>query len=181
MDQDTRSHFYIASSLLENPSFDLVSWFLWKWGQLKLFWLGLGKRDVLCPEAHLFVSCPTPGDVATNLHSVEPEDSDEDYPDLVPLSDSEGSEDGDEFPLDNFFEFDNRSEDTLDEESGEVIADRLADVLTFCQPFPGDSPPVDLRYREGDACFIVEQGDAEIFTVFNRVQGFEALIHVNLL
>jgi hypothetical protein len=108
--------------------------------------------------------------------SPESGNPEEGYPDLISVSDSDVDE------RDGYLEFEDSSEEYfVDEESGDVIAERLAEVLTGCQPFPGDGPPMDPRYRVGDVRFIIDQRDHDIFEVFDRVQGFEALIHVSLL
>ena len=54
---------------------------------------------------------------------------------------------------------------------------RIQDVLTKCQPFPGDGEPVDPSYYPGERRFIVEKQNRGFYCIYDRVQGFETDIH----
>ena len=54
-------------------------------------------------------------------------------------------------------------------------------VLTACQPFPGDGPPVDPSYRRGDQRFEIEDEGSNTYCIYDRVQGFESRIHTRRL
>ena len=85
---------------------------------------------------------------------------DEDMPDLVAVSDSKDEEDPDErMPQPKASSSRERepeapgkcptSMDTSENEP-QVLCDRIQEVLTKCQPFPGDGDPVDPRYTPRD-------------------------------
>ena len=100
----------------------------------------------------------------------------DDIPELQEVSDSDASDDEEEGdPLQNWpFE---------DERNDERIAERVQDVLMKCQPYPGDAsrPQADPSYRAGDQRFVVERQDRGLFFIYDRLQGFEAKIHVSRL
>ena len=107
-----------------------------------------------------------------------PESNEEldDIPELQEVSDSDASDDEEEEdPLQSWpFE---------DERNDERIAERVQNVLTKCQPYPGDNGriPADPLYEVGDQRFIVERQDRNLFFIYDRLQGFEAKIHVSRL
>ena len=116
---------------------------------------------------------------------------DEDMPGLVAVSDSKDEEDPDErMPQPKASSSRERepeapgkcptSRDTSENEP-KVLCDRIQEVLTRCQPFPGDGDPVDPRYTPGDRRFIVEHQERGLICVYDRVQGFETDIHVDRL
>jgi hypothetical protein len=84
----------------------------------------------------------------------EGEDND-DLPDLIPLSDSEDEDEDDESDaaslsdLQSIFDSDEETGDESDDlvfdsqPSTEAVCQRVQDVLTSCQPFPGDGIPID--------------------------------------
>ena len=77
---------------------------------------------------------------------------------------------------------DNNFEELFESSSGEMreaFAQRIAMVLTHCQPFPGDGAPIDPSYTEGKQRFTVERLNTEFFAVYDRVQGFDSHIHVS--
>ena len=107
-----------------------------------------------------------------------PESNEEldDIPELQEVSDSDASDDEEEEdPLQSWpFE---------DERNDERIAERVQNVLMKCQPYPGDTSriPADPLYEVGDQRFIVERQDRNLFFIYDRLQGFEAKIHVSRL
>ena len=138
-DKDLRSHVKIPRAKLETPSFDLVGWYIQYLSQRDLY-----EGDGLiappqhsCSGGHSYVKC-----------SDEPQEAT--YPDLISMSDdSDAGSDVD--PLeridDSIFDVQQVWEDTL--------ITRLTSVLSECQPYPGDSEPVDPTYCEGDKRFVV--------------------------
>lgn len=76
-------------------------------------------------------------------------------PDLLPISNDSnyGSDCGDE------------PEDQLDialeyvhlDSWADVLITRVAEVLSKCQPFPGDGSAADITYRYGDDLFVITE------------------------
>ena len=62
-------------------------------------------------------------------------------------------------------------------EDDDYLVKRVRDVLTKCQPFPGDSDPVDPTYCPGEQRFVVEVQKRDFICIYDRVQGFETDIH----
>ena len=102
------------------------------------------------------------------------EDDEDDCPDLVSVSD-ESDDDYRERVADQPVETDN----DLGEPT-KLTKQRVQDVLTRCQPFPGDSHPIDPTYTQGEPRFIVEPCNHDLFQIYDRVQGFEAHLHLHL-
>ena len=92
----------------------------------------------------------------------------EDLPGLDPLSDDSD----DEVAADDCHIY------VSEEEEEKILVERIKTVLTQCQPFPGDGPPIDISYKEGDQRFAIELRARGLYCVYDRVQGFEADIHV---
>jgi len=63
----------------------------------------------------------------------------------------------------------------------DVLMERMAEVLSKCQPFPGDGVAVDPTYCSGDDRFLIARRDLEVLEVYDRVQGFEARIAITYL
>ena len=160
MDKDLRSHVKITRANLETPSFDLVGWYIRYLSQRDFY-----VEDSLivppqysCSGGHSFASC-----------SNEPQE--DTYPDLISVSDDlDAGSDVD--PLekmdDSIFDVRQVWEDTL--------ITRLTNVLSECQPYPGDSQPVNPNYCEGDERFVVSLRKDDTIEIYDRVQGFEAFI-----
>jgi Retroviral aspartyl protease len=62
-----------------------------------------------------------------------------------------------------------------------ALESSVAEVLSGCQPFPGDGLAVDPTYHDGDRRFVITPTDPEIIEVYDQVQGFETHISVNYL
>ena len=193
----------VPKSRLEEPSFDLVGWYKQYLDQRDLF-----QRRYLKNHIQVYVrsaeevspvttSEPDQLDIEFEYPTDEEYDSEfEDLPPLIPLSDSEDEDDDDPLgPAEMEEPVDETVPSGSDLSGGPVPADvaqslgiendtltqRVMRVLTRCQPFPGDGPPVDLTYRVGEPRFVVEHQDFDILVIYDRVQGFEARICVSLL
>jgi hypothetical protein len=124
------------------------------------------QSDDDCMPGLIPISESRPGD-----ESDDDSDEADSLPDLEALSDSEGGED-DEPDVD----------DTIRRAPLEVFQQRVIEVLSRFPAFPGDTVPVDPRFQpNSDARLVVSCRDHEILEIFDRVQGFEAHIHVSLL
>ena len=99
----------------------------------------------------------------------------DDVPNLEAMSDSDESDNEEEDSSTSWLFEDRKDDDT--------IIERVATVLTLCQPYPGDTgrEPVDRSYAPGDQRVIVERQDRGLFCVYDRVQGYETYIHVSKL
>ena len=63
----------------------------------------------------------------------------------------------------------------------EILAVRLAEVLTSCQPYPGDGPAIDATYIQEESRFIFARHHPDIIEIYDRVQGFETHISLDVL
>ena len=112
----------------------------------------------------------------------------DDLPDLYPLSDDEDSDD--ENKDDGFISDDDVREENKDEPLRvedlleEILVVRLTEVLTSCQPFPGDGPAIDPTYDQAESRFIFQRHrptSLNIVEIYDRVQGFETHIALYVL
>jgi hypothetical protein len=105
---------------------------------------------------------------------------DDDLPGLDPLSDSDEENDGSCYPSEGSLEeiLEKLWESSVNKEkSKDTLVERIWKVLTQCEPFPGDSEPVDLTYLPGEPRFLIERQKRGFICVYDRVQGFETDIH----
>ena len=196
----------VQKAWLEDPDFDLVSWYrryLSQRGFFEYKYFDMHQKSYLkrvvddekvcgC-RSHEFQSCVGSETVAEGddipvlepaltvddlfeEKSVEGNTELDDVPELLPLSDSDDSDDeGEEDPPQSWpFE---------DDQDDVRIAERVKEVLMRCQPYPGDYGwiPVDTTYKEGDPRFKVDRQDRGLFCIYDRLQGFEEYIHVSRL
>jgi RNase H-like domain found in reverse transcriptase/Reverse transcriptase (RNA-dependent DNA polymerase)/Retroviral aspartyl protease len=115
----------------------------------------------------------------------EGSDAEDGCPGLMPCpddSDDEASNVGDDCPdlmsISDDSDYEERMNADLDDPIGDMLVSRLDRILTSCQPYPGDSLAVDPTHHEGDNRFVIERWECGIFEIYNRVQGFEAHIHM---
>ena len=151
-----------------------------------------------CTTHHEFLPCHVSGE--EDLPEPKAEDSEwDDLPELEPPLfdddffevDHEGKPELDDVPsleiVSDSDDSDNEGEDLLLNRSATFkktdleLAEQIKLVLTQCQPYLGDGEPVDPSYEVGEQRFIVERQDRGLFCVYDRVQGFEADIHVSRL
>ena len=241
-DKDLRTHVRIHRDCLEDPSFDLVGWYIEYLSQRDLYEQENDRRPTCreCTGGHSFVGCsnapmmpiPKVVDESSGLDDDDcpdliplsddndsdygEDDDGEDYPDLIPLSDdSDGEDDEDETAWDlvqlakqmshqvlNEMEAARQRGDTSMSDaavSGEykfivhpwtesaptewekALMVRMAEVLTSCQPYPGDRKPVDPMYQEGDNRFVIRKHGPSALEIYDRVQGFETHISKSYL
>ena len=190
VDNDLCYQVPIPKAMLEDRSFDLIGWYMLELRQ---------RYELLHPEAdvnltngdgqsdssmdsdyeqqyeHTFVGCLWASDGPCEESSNAAEDDDDDCPDLVSVSD-ESDDDYRERVADQPVEADHDLGETT-----ELTKQRVQDILTRCQPFPGDSHPIDPTYTQGEPRFIVEPCNHDLFQIYDRVQGFEAHIHLSHL
>ena len=187
-DKDLRVHVRIRRTMLENEFFDLVGWYIDYLSQRNLY--AQGGIDVpphySCMSGHSNVGC------SNGPHDVHSDDSgsddeidavsdhsggrEEDYPHLISLSDDSDAEDDtntSDLHNDSIFDTQQVWEDTF--------VTRLSEVLSSCQPYPGDGQPVDTTYHPGAKRFVIIHRDRDIVEIYDRVQGFEAFISVRYL
>ena len=202
-DRDLRILVKVSASKLEDPTFDLVGWYMthlaneYTQDQLR-------QNPVIphtCPDSHHMFECPTshlkenPRDRHWGL-----EEGKNEMPYLMALSDDadddnyrqEELEDELLAELADYIPFDESRYDEPDEPDDDsafglqyrkdysVILE-LNDVLTACVPFPGDGPAVDDTYEEGDYRFMIERVDRGLLVIYDRVQGFDVSIHMAVL
>ena len=192
VDRDMNSQVEVPNSSLDDPSFDLIGWYM---QYLSSQWVNRRDEEETsspheCPQTHLSSSCIG----MKEERSPEPTTDDDDLPDLLTLSDD--SEDDDyreealrnesfwDFLFGNYVPFD----ESMYEEEDPCVDDRsmitkLSDTLTACQPFPGDDrrPAIDPTYLEGQPRFKIEPAKYELISIYDRVQGFDIHIHTSRL
>ena len=191
-DKDLRIHVTIPRDRLEDQTFDLVGWYIEFLSRRELYYPSAQTRSnsvdsradsPCCPHDHLYVGCSQPDSEDQNPgaeglidHNDHVEaDVYDDMPDLEPVVDDDVwdgsyvSDDEDEDP---------RAASTLPDE---VILGRLSEVLTECQPYPGDGVAVDSTYREGDDRFVITKHGVDLIEIYDRVQGFESHISMRFV
>jgi hypothetical protein len=159
-DKDLRLHVRISRTLLENPTFDLVGWYIKYLSQHELATSQIANEiepeKHCCSSSHVYVGCSQPKPLgAAEASASDPEDSvDDDLPNLQSPEDSDESESEDAcegYVSDDDFEDSNLDEDYPNgADLVSALESLIAKVLTGCQPFPGDGPAVDPTYRDGD-------------------------------
>ena len=189
-DKDLRRFVPIPQVLLENPSFDLVGWYISYLSQLDMYDLKAKKVRTrsCCSSSHKFVGCNskpmTYNWLASNalpaaVNASEP--MPDDLPGLISLSDNGYDSEDDRVSEERVSEKESPYAQDWPELWEDAVMARVAKVLTECQPFPGDGPSVDPNYVEGDQRFVIAQRDLDILEVFDRVQGFEAYLSIKHL
>ena len=127
---------------------------------LDLEWDDLPKLEIMSEDD----SAGEEQDEPLSLNSSK----EDDLPGLDPLSNDEDKEVNE--PLEDLF--------SLLGEDKSLYIEQITKVFTQCQPFPGDGKPLDPLYEEGDQRFIIERRNQGLYCIYNRVQGFEADIHL---
>ncbi len=213
MDRDLGYQPTIPASWLEDPSFDLIGWYMKFLSERRSFRLrGGGVSDNentdsphRCSPGHHLVRCRLIEKLVSSDSDEEDEvaesvdtDEYEDLPDLEALSDEGDADDeaygeealaGGSHPTDESMSYppfrDDRDTHLVDlvhslvERELDIV--RLEQVLTNCQPFPGDGPAVDPTFVAEEPRFIMERVAHGLLQVYDRVQGFEAHIHLSRL
>jgi hypothetical protein len=192
-DQDLGLDVPILISQLENPLFDLVEWYqqhlsqvpergIFEYHYLRHYLQGQGINDSDMEDL----------DIEFEYLDEQEIHNTDDLPALIPLSDSEDENDDDEEQSDDDIDVPDKEVESMDEEGsmeypaiivGDNIFQRVINVLTKCQPFPGDGAPVDPRYSPGDVRFHLqlEGPNLDTLEIYDRVQGFETRIRVVIL
>ena len=209
-DKDAKIHVEISGANLEDASFDIVGWYINVLKEQNLYPSGARVRleGSCCRNDHVFVGCSSLEKASPTMESSnenvddythndlpdllrvpdEGEEEFDDLPDLLPLSDDEDSDDENED--DGFVSDDDVGEEEEDEPlrvedlPEEILVVRLAEVLTSCQPFPGDGLAVDPTYVQDESRFIFQRHrptSLNIVEIYDRVQGFETHISLDVL
>lgn len=63
----------------------------------------------------------------------------------------------------------------------EILVVRLAKVLSSCQPYPGDGRAIDPTYVQDESRFIFTRQVPNLVEIYDRVQGFETHISLDVL
>ena len=206
-DKDLEITLPVARTLLEDPSFDLVAWYKQQlegpqWGGIyrrRYRELHLQAYDTVPEITHeveemdLDYGEPAEdadqGEGTSNQHlppQVDFSDEATEWESVRPplMEEPSGSFD---VNMDSLPEYLESEPDEAGAESllptGDGLAQRLAEVLLRCQPFPGDGPPVHPDHWEGDNRFRIDQPylHPEVLEVYDKVQGLEARISKSLL
>ena len=179
---------HLPISLLEDPSFDLVSWY---WHYINNF--GKFKSQYI----NAYCGPRNPESICSN-HSIhpletctftlaEPSLNDEGQPDIAfeiedpenyvhavhglqRLPDTKDEHgDGEVYPAEDEL-LGNLDNDQLGS-VGDALIHQLKAILMRCQLYPGDDHPVDPTYQEDKPRFIVESQDFDMYLIYDRVQG----------
>ena len=197
-DRDMESMVEIPVSLLEDPAFDLIGWYMQR---LASQWSARQHENPSdlpheCPRDHLFAGCVGEEGTSSDEGEAKTPLEDDDIPELQSVSMTDDSEEDDyrneackdesfwDFLFGDYIPFNESTyegeDQCLDDRS---LTERLSDTLTVCQPFPGDDygPPVDDSYIKGQPRFEIKPVKFELIQIYDRVQGFEAHIHTSRL
>jgi Zinc knuckle len=201
-DKDLRLHVSLPQTLLEDPNFDLVGWYIdylsqqdWAISQAAN---EVEPEEHRCSSAHVFVGCSHPDAMSPRESSENTAESiDDEVPDLEPPDESEDEGDDETVPQplndssepvdDDSYDGYVSDDDFDDIENGAdlvcALESLITEVLSGCQPFPGDGPAVDPTYRYGDGRFVITPRESEegVLEVYDRIQGFETHISVTHL
>ena len=149
-----------------------------------------------CSHDHPFVGCG----MANSQEKAEPSTGQEDetiyddLPSLIALSDDEDDDYREKYLADDWFwkilgspiaetplETGNESVD-----QGhlhvviESVAQQITEVLTKSQPFPGDEQAMEPMLKDRVSRFTIELIQYNLIHIYNRVQGFDAHLHLSL-
>ena len=114
----------------------------------------------------------------------------DDLPELIPLSDSDSEDEDDEPSHDDLINSQPIGIDEDDEPSHgdlingqpiETVFRQVHDVLTRCQPYPGDGVPIDPTFVQGYVRYIITCQDCDTIIIYDRVQGFDTFVPPCLL
>ena len=97
-----------------------------------------------------------------------------DLPRLVPIDEEDDPVDG--YVSEGIHEIPNPGDISEDD-----LMTRLTEVLTICQPFPGDGEPQDESFSDGDNRFVIARQSSLVLEIYDRVQGFLAPIAITHL
>ena len=196
-DRDMKSMVEISVSSLEDPSFDLIEWYM---QSLSNQWAARQEENETdsheCHHTHMLTSCimenssdsddgeaeapiPNDDDEIPDLQSVTDDSEDDDY-----RNEALNSKDFWDFMFGKYAPFNESAYENEDPSLDDrTLTVKLSDTLTECQPFPGDEdgPPIDPTYVEGQLRFEIVPADFELIQIYDRVQGFEAHIHTSRL
>ena len=200
MDRDLRHQIKIPTSSLEDPLFDLIGWYMQHLSRPQEVSSDDDAPNLHSgsPQAHALVGCILEESSSDDDKETSPIDEYDDIPDLLTLSNDSEDDDyrsealkNDSFwnPLYEFGDFipfcEYQYEPTQENEDPslyeESLVDRLAEVLTLCQPFPEDGQTIDPTYLKGQPRFVIKPTMYELIQIYDRVQGFETHIHVSRL
>jgi hypothetical protein len=205
-DRDLEMTLPIPRTLLEDPSFDLVGWYRQRLEGSEMnsiFRCRYKERhtreyvdelDIVRELEQMDIgdgNSADEGSASNDSEAIEPSDpfdicdleSEDEWEPLSrpSVSESSGFSDIDMDTLPDELETD---PDEADESTllliGDSLAGRIMDVLTRCQPFPGDGTPADPCYRANEHRFLIEARDDDVLEVYDRVQGFESRIRKSL-
>ena len=204
LDRDLGYQTKIEVEVLEEPTFDLIGWYMQELArQAKFDWLdecvdsydededdSSSDDSHHCSHDHELAECSK--NVESSKESTNAEttqatggSTDEIYDDLPALlawSDDSASDDG-EWAFEGLpynTERANLSNDRLFS-SDEAIGMWLKEILTEYQPFPGDGYPIDPTLRKGDPRFVVNPTKHDLLRIYDRVQGFDSHLHIPLI
>ena len=188
VDADLKCQVKIARSLLEEPLFDLIGWYMHYLSTISQHDWRIEEPHT-CPEDHPFHGC-------SKEDLVETQEDHDDLPELQTVSNDSDDEDrrnemNDFLQEENFFPFNDSYIEDIELEIERAIQrlDRndyslvlgMNETLTESQPFPGDGPAVDPTYEEGEYRFMIERLGRGVLLIYDRVQGFDVSLHVSVL
>ena len=193
---------------LEDLNFDLISWYMqyldgWSRRDWRDECVSTDEEDNqitethTCSHDHLLVACG----MANRQERTEPSTGQEDeavyddLPGLIALSDENEDDDYREKDLadDWFWKILGSpiAETSLDTGSESVdpshlhaiiesITQRITEVLTKNQPFPGDERAMEPMLEDGISRFAIELIQHDLVQIYDRVQGFDVHLHLSL-
>lgn len=200
-DEDFCLIMHIPKSLVEDLSFDLVGWYreyletrhFFRWHYLQKHGLRYLPEPEAVPEEITPSALEPIGIEFEFSNSSEQPATEDDLPGLIPLSDSDDDDDDDDkqspkpVPVPDPEENVNEPRHTSEFMEGSSsfpelnqLETKVLQILTDCQPYPGDDIPVDPTYKKGDTQFVISQQDFNLIEIYDHVKGTETYIHTYL-
>ena len=201
LDRDLGYQTRIHRDQLEDPSFDLIGWYIQVLNQRRqLDWM-TGRDDVpdhhICPATHAFQGCNQAEEVSGYESTADQlgEGSQDDLPDLIALTeDSDDVEyrqsafsteltwvDDDPMSLFDWEKVTYGDNDRHYSGDNQDIVQWLSNELTESQPFSGDGQAVDPSFIEGKPRFLIEQVQHNLLQIYDRIQGFDTHLLISLV
>lgn len=177
-DQDLGMLVPVPVAYLQDPKFDLVTWYKGYLDKHNAYQRAYSKTYQRLHELDKIPAIarePTNVDLDVEFEYIQADVEDE-LPALLPLSDSEDEDEGES--EENGWK---RSPNPAEQEREDTLLDRVEKTLTQCCPFLGDEIPVDPTYCRGDPRFCLSRLECELLEIYNRVQGMETQIHLDLI
>ena len=194
VDRDLGYQTRIHRDQLEDPSFDLIGWYMQVLVQRRQFDWMTRYNDVpdshSCQASHAFQECSQAYDAIGHESPAEQQEENDldDLPGLIALSeDSDDDEyrqaafstepvwdEDDTMTLLDWEKVTYGDDDRRSTGNAQDLAQQLDNELTKHQPFPGDGRAVDPSFVRGEPRFLIQRMKHNLLQIYDRIQGFDS-------